>query len=266
MRAILLTAASLLFLFSCKEEKKQTQGPIVLGDSSTIVTETDPKFLEDMVPDLQTTQEAGAAQQASPATTPAADTVKPEPAAATPVPANQKGLTLAFKEVTLFIPGIETHEYRKQNLSRSNSATYELRGGKLAGNTIQVQSGTVTKISQRYQTQLALQQGGRQLVLASLGNYLSNWETIGTSGKSFPLKGLEPRQLDYRNVSAAQIRTAVQKAARAQRLSRAETAEWEKLARSYKNNRQNPALVQLNAVMWRVEGKGFSKDIRMDVP
>lgn len=262
-RITILASVSFLFLIGCKEQKGQTHGPIILGDSSTIVTETDPKYLEDLVPDLQP-----AADRQPAAPTPekpaAADTADTKPATATP--ASDKGFTLAFKEVTLFIPNIETHEYRKQDLSRSNNATYELRGGKLAGNEIQVKSGTVTKVSQRYQTQLALQNGGKKLALTSLGNYLSNWETIGTSGKSFPIKGIDEKQLDFRTVSAAQVRTAVQKAARAQRMSKAETAIWVKLASSYKNSKQNPAVVQLNAVMWRVEGKGFWKEIRMDVP
>lgn len=262
--SLALFACSFLFLLSCQEGKKQNHGPIVLGDSSMIVTETDPKYLEDMVADLQPAPLVTVPQEQTPP--PAAADTTPQPAATPAAPSGEKGFTMAFKEVSLFIPGIETHEYRKQDLSRANSATYELRGGKLAGNEMLVREETVTKISQRYQTQLALEKGGKRLVLESLGKYLSNWQAIGTSGTKFPLKGLEPGQLDYKKVSAAQMLSAVRKAARAQRLSRAETAEWEKLARSYKSNQRSPAVVELTAVMWRVEGKGFSKEIRMDVP
>lgn len=260
MRKAYFLPLTLLLLAACSDSKQQHHGPIVLGDSSTIVTETDPKYLENMVADLAPPPILTEQPKAEPAVS---DTPRTSaPVAATP----DKGFTMAFKEVTLFIPDIETYEYRRQDLSKSNSATYELRGGKLAGNTLQVQSGTVAKVSQRYQTQLALQHGGKELVLESLGNFLSDWQPLSGSGNSYVLKGLEPKQLDYRKVTAAQVRSAVQKAARANRMSKAETAEWEKVARSYKSNQQSPALVVLKAVMWRVEGKGFWKEIRMDVP
>jgi hypothetical protein len=41
--------------FSCKDMPAQHHGPIVLGDSSTIVTEKDPQKLQDLVTDLQPT-------------------------------------------------------------------------------------------------------------------------------------------------------------------------------------------------------------------
>ena len=40
-------------LFSCKDMPNQTHGAIVLGDSSTIVTERDPQKLQDLVSDLK---------------------------------------------------------------------------------------------------------------------------------------------------------------------------------------------------------------------
>lgn len=257
---------TLLLFTACNNEVQQHEGPIVLGDSSTIVTETDPKYMEDMVADLTP-------KPLIPVAAPEATSVQTQDTAvtsttATPAitPTNSKGMTLAFKEVTLFIPGIETYSYKQQDLSKTNSATYELRGGKLAGNEIEVTKGNVTKVSQRYQTQLALQSGGKTLLLSSLGNYLSGWEQISSNGSKIPLKGLDQKSIDYRKVSAAQVRSAVQKTARSQRLSKAETANWEKVALTYKSNNQSPAQVVLTAVMWRVEGKGFWKEIRMDVP
>ncbi len=51
---IVLLAATVC-LFSCKNGPAQNHGPIVLGDSSTIVTERDQQRLQDLVTDLQPT-------------------------------------------------------------------------------------------------------------------------------------------------------------------------------------------------------------------
>ena len=42
-----------MFFVSCKEDKKQNNGPIILGDPATIVTETDSKYMSDFVDDIQ---------------------------------------------------------------------------------------------------------------------------------------------------------------------------------------------------------------------
>src|ERR1022692_2514778 len=47
-----LAAVAVVF-FSCNSMPSKNHGPIVLGDSSTIVTETDPDKLHDLVTDLQ---------------------------------------------------------------------------------------------------------------------------------------------------------------------------------------------------------------------
>ena len=49
---------AIVFFFSCKNMPTQTHGPIVLGDSSVIVTETDPQKLQDLVTDLKPTIQA----------------------------------------------------------------------------------------------------------------------------------------------------------------------------------------------------------------
>ena len=52
LKYVALIPVSVLF-FSCNNVQTKNHGPIVLGDSSTIVTENDPDKLRDLVTDLK---------------------------------------------------------------------------------------------------------------------------------------------------------------------------------------------------------------------
>jgi hypothetical protein len=269
MNVRILLAVLAMSLAACTgEEPAQSRGPIILGDSSTIVTETDPEALRDLVPDLQpvihTEQTAGQELAAPPA-----DTATRPAEAAKPQPGD--GLTVAFKEVTLFIPGIKTRSYGRADLQKARSATYELTDGKLAGARMQASGGTVSKVSQRYETMIVLKHGSEQLPLESLGKYTSAWQALRESGNAYAIAGLEPSKLGFKQVSATAIRNAVQQAARKQRLNRKETQEWTAAARNVRSASQAPADVILRSVSWRVEGKdaagkAFTKELRIDMP
>jgi branched-subunit amino acid aminotransferase/4-amino-4-deoxychorismate lyase len=66
--------------------------------------------------------------------------------------------------------------------------------------------------------------------------------------------------------SPSALRNAVQQAARRQRLNRSDTQEWLDAVRNVRSANQSPATVVLRSVMWRIEGKGFSKELRIDLP
>lgn len=248
-------------LAACGERDSSSRGPIVLGDSSTIVTENDPTLLQDLVPDLKpvlseedtaaTTKDTTQAQQQAPATAQAAAT---------------DGLVVPFKEVTLNIPGIETRSYSKPDLQKAHGATYELSSGKLQGNELRISGGAVSKVSQRCQTMLMLKDGSDELLLESLPKQTSDWEEISGSNGVYRISGLSEKELDYKLPSASALRRAVQRDARRARLSRKATQDWLDAVRHLRSAHQSPAVVVLRAVMWRVEGKGFYKELRVDVP
>lgn len=274
-RASVPLIAVALTLASCDNDRPQnSHGPIVLGDSSTIVTETNPELLADRVVDLNPVITEVADTVATTPAAPPKDTVvtaapDPKPVAAPAAAPLGKGLNAAFSEVSIFIPNIETKTYGKQDLSKARGATYELTGGTLAGNQIRNSGGTVTKITQRYQTVLAIPNGRNQINLETLGNYTSGWETLKGSNGAYTISGLDPNKLEYKNVSANAIRNAVEKTARQQRMSRRDTQQ---LLNDTKNIRSaSQGKVKLRSVSWRIEGKdargkSFSKEIRMDVP
>lgn len=270
----LLIASSIVLLASCTNPiSNKNHGPIVLGDSVTIITESDPNKLVDQVPDLKPAIEEAVEQM------PVKDTTKPviadqqpqeTPAAQTQAPVGN-GLNIAFKEVTIFIPNVTTRSYGNKNLQNARGASYELQSGELAGNTLRMMNGTVQKVTQRYQTVIVLKDGGDILPLESLGTYSSDWEALRGNGNSFQISGLAANQLQANKVSQSSIRNAVQQAGRRARMSRSEIADWEDIARNVRSANQAPATVLLRSVSWRIEGKdsrgrAFNKEVRIDLP
>lgn len=273
LASVPLVALALTFASCGNDRPQNSHGPIVLGDSATIVTETNPELLADRVVDLNPVITEEVDTVATPAAAPPKDTAvitKPEPKPAAPPAATQgKGLNAEFGEVTLFIPNIETKTYGKQDLSKARGATYELTGGNLAGNQIRNSGGTVTRITQRYQTVFSIPNGRNQLPLETLGNYTSDWETLKGGNGAFTISGLEANKLEYKNVSANAIRNAVEKSARQQRMSRRETQQLLNDTKNIRSAAQGK--VKLRSVSWRIEGKdargkSFSKELRIDVP
>jgi hypothetical protein len=259
-----------LSVVSCTAEQRgKSRGAIVLGDSSTIITETNPELLQDQVVDLRPSITSDEDQEPAPGAT---DTLATEPAATEPAqqtvaaPPAGNGLNVPFKEVTLFIPDITTKSFGKPDLQKARGASYQLTGGTLAGKQLRVSGSPITKVSQRYETIAVLETGGKTLSLESMGKFTSPWQSINGSNGAYSISGLEPSKLQYKSVNNGTIRNAVQQAARRQRLSRAETQNMLDAVRNVRAANQAPLRVAVRSVMWRVEGKGFSKELRVDLP
>lgn len=273
-----LIAGALLLQVACSSDSQsKNHGPITLGDPATIVTETDSNALLDQVADLQPVSEEQP-EEVMPArdttTAPAKDTVAAKPAAPEapvqkPAPAGN-GLTMVFKEATVFIPNIVTRNYGRQDLKNARGATYELSSGNLAGNQLRITGATVQKVTQRYQTRIVLQDEKDQLPLESLG-YSSDWQDLKGSNGNYNIAGLEPSRLGYSDARPAAIRNAVQQATRRQRLSRSDAQDWMDFARNIRAANQKPCVVVLSNVSWRITGKDaagktFNKEVRIDMP
>ncbi|MBS1643777.1 MAG: hypothetical protein JST36_01955 [Bacteroidetes bacterium] len=264
-----LVVVALVALTACKDSgSSKSRGPIILGDSSMIVTEHNPEVLQDLVPDLKPTlpspAEAAPAKDSTP--TPAA-TPTPTTTAAAP-PSTGPALVAEFKEITLTIPGIETKVYGKQDLKTARSATYQLRNGSLDNAKLYLSGATLTKVNTRYQTELLVQDGKDELALDRLGKYTSDWQKLNGNAGPYPVVPAKP---EYKELTATAIRNAVQQETRRKRMSRKEAQDWLEEVRRVRSVQDAPMKVMLRAIMWRIEGKdaqgkSFSKELRLDIP
>lgn len=260
---------------ACKTDTRQSRGAIVLGDSAFIVTETNPQYLEDFVTDVRLQSEMPAESPEPKADTVAiaeekpVDTVKQ---VQKPVeqPATAKGLTIEFKEITVFIPGIEVKSFRNQNLKTLNGVSYQLSAGSLPGNQLVLKGANVQRVQQRYITTLVVNKEGKKMELNNM-DMTTGWTGLKGSKNSFNVTGLEQKNLGYVKTNVANVRNAISRTARSNRYGKSELREWESLAKTVKAVNQTPVSVVLQSVMWRIEGKDskgkpFNKEVRIDMP
>lgn len=286
MRAlyIVLIVVSIGLLQGCGSDNPNRGKPIVLGDQSTIVTETDSQYLQDFVADIKPAQpvvqqeapkedtiakQVAAEKEAVPQQEqPKKEELKEESKEASVPKGN--GLNIAFKEVSLLIPNINTRSYKQQDTKKANGVSYELVSGNLNGNQIKTGGSKVTKVSQRYQTVIAVKNDMGTLVLESL-NRTTDWQTLKGGNNVYTISGLDTKHLQYLKATPAAIRNAVSRAARNKRMSRANEQKWVKSVSRVRDANDKPLVIILRSVMWKIEGKGadgkpYQKQLRIDIP
>jgi len=279
---VLLCTSGLLLLSSCDTEQRlQSHGPIVLGDPSTIVTEQDSSLLRDNVTDFRSsaaTVHEAAVQVPDTVATPVQHT--PEPLAATAVektpaaaekPVSGKGLQIAFKPFTVFIPGIETRSFRRQDPASAKGVSYSLSSGRIDGNTLQIKGAQVMRVMQRYQTVVILKdRDAGNLLLQALGTYSSEWQSLRGAAGTYKISGIAKSQLKYNNISGPSVKNAVKKAARSNRLSRKEEEQLLRSVHNIRHANQPPLYVVLQSVIWKItareaSGRSVEKELRIDM-
>ncbi len=277
IRYVALILVAVLF-FSCNNVQTKNHGPIVLGDSATIVTENDPDKLRDLVKDLtpeiktSDVKDSIEAAQKAAAQQKEADTAKKATATTTqqaPATLTGNGLKADFGSFTFLIPDVTAKLASNPNLARANGAVYSFTSGTIAGNHIQVTAG-VTKISQRYQTVIAIKNQLGTLPLETLSTTTA-WQALKGTGNVYKITGLDEKMLEYPEANKNTIRAAVMKSCKRHKISRRKTEEWEASVRNARAVNQKPMFVILRSVMWKVDGKDangkvFSKQIRVDMP
>jgi hypothetical protein len=278
MKALLNRAGLLslvvLFFCSCSETKSVNNGPIVLGDSATIITEEDPRKLKDLVAEMEPivppaentdTPEGQRAADLQAKDTPIANA----PAKEQPKPIAASGMQANFKDVSITFENINGKLSGNPNLERANGAVFTWLSGTINGSKIRI-SGDVQKVSQRYQTVVLLKSRYGTLLIDGLST-TSDWESLKGGNGIYQIAGLDGRSLEYTDAGPAAIRNAVAKAARRRRMSRRNVEELMRSIKHVRDANQKPFIVELRSVMWKVDGKdaqgrNFSKQIRLDVP
>lgn len=241
-----------------------------MGDSATIVTETDSQYLRSAFADYETTSPAEPAAplaQAPKIDSPAANVPKTD----TPVSVAKKpsgpGLLADFGDVQVFIENLRVRN-EDANAKGVRSVAYSSDGSAFRPKNLVVNNGNATNASLKQKTdfEVMLNTGKEILALPSLGRQSTGWQAISGKGTTFALT--EPQAPDFK-VTNASIKNAAQQAARKARLSsRDQTALLNRLSRV---KTVDGDLLQTKAVatIWQVtakdaKGKTVTKEIRVD--
>ncbi len=273
MRPLLFSALPLLLLTSaCTHTGTQTaNAPIVMGDSSTIVTETDSKYLKSVFSDYEM-----AAPQEKPqpqAAPPKSDTpVGAAPVAETPMPAtagkqNGPGLSVDFGDIDIFIENLRV---RNANVAAkgSRSVAYASDGSSFQPKNLVVNGAPAANSSLKQKTdfEVMLNTGKEMLPLPALGKQSTGWQSV--SGKNGTFALATPSEPTFKVTNAA-IKNAAQQAARKAGMNRKEQTAL--LSRLSRVNTVDGDLLQSKAVatLWQLtakdaKGKTVTKEIRVD--
>lgn len=284
MRKLLFRLGAIVAIASqmaCADSSEQSfRGPIVMGDSSTIVTETNPEFLSSNIEDFKPIVEQPEQPDtiASPNVATLADTTatavvtetnpvqKEEPKTA---PAPQVGLEVPFADAPIFISGIQA-KVGNVNWAKAKSASYTIQEGELQGQTMRIDWQKVNKVAQRLQTAVVLRlPSGRTIKVPGFSAY-GSWHNLTAKNKQYNLTGMADRQLRYEgSFSPAALRKAVQKWARNHRMSKKEEEKLLKSIRNVDRAGDAPTSVALQSVVWKIsgtnkKGQAIERELRLD--
>lgn len=222
-----------------------------------IVTETDPKYLNDNVGDFQPKPIPIAKDSSSPAPAPA---VVSEPKAEVLAPAETVSKTIRIE-----IPGIAGADV---DWNKRHGVSVTAEESALKGKSLRIQGLSELKVQQRVQSvvMIKLRRGG--LVKLALPGDYSNWESV--SGRNGVYAIQEERPVYSNRINANALRNAVQRVARANRLSRRETEELLRSVRNVHTATQRPLEPAVQSYVWRIDGKGADgktvhREIRIDI-
>jgi hypothetical protein len=275
LKALAFTCSCLFFLLlvSCKNEKAgQGHGPIVLGDSATIVTEKDSGHLRDMVMDMEARQTIAVPE---PKVAPPKEEVVEKAPARSPVTPeadnNAKGFILDFGTVQMKITGIKTTEYQKQDPVKDAGLSYACTEGDIAGSDLIMSGMKNVKIEQRYQTQLHLKSSLGEISLRNLGLATSDWKEIKgrQSGATIRFDLSSLKKPEFNKISNRALKNALEKELRRQRAGRSTEQKWLSEIRRTRSAKDKPCEIILHDVQWRIsgtdsKGRNFHKTIRLD--
>lgn len=242
---------------------------IVFNDSSTIVTEKDSQYLKDEFTELEV--------KAPPAevTVPTQNKVNKDSVAASApnnnAIMNQSGLMIDYGTFKILLPGINIKEYKKQDPANSHGVSYQVIGGNLSKSQLVISGVKNMHISQRYQSNLTLEDNSQTLNLKNMGRFISDWEDLKVQqkGNQFVANLGNLNTLDFKQFSNSTLKNAVQKELHSKRANSQIVKDWMKAISSVHSAKDDPCEVKLDNVQWKLtgtdnQGKTINKLIRID--
>lgn len=268
----LFLIAVLSLLQACQSsESAHRRGAIVLGDTATIVTETNPTYLSDNVADFELpkeqVQEEKPVVDDAPVAKEAPATEEPKSDAAE-APQTKGGLDVPFVGMPISISNVQARMGRQVDWHKARGVSYTTSESNFNGKTLSIKSTHVLKVMQRYQTVVLVQSNKGKLYKLNVPSSTSNWQTLKGNNGNYALSGLAKNQLQYgQSISPAALKKAIQKLARVQRLNH---KEEEQLMRSTRNVHQVPCVVALQSIVWKISakdasGKPLERELRIDI-
>jgi hypothetical protein len=271
MRTSFLFCLALTGLTACQQVGSNgVSAPIVLGDSATIVTETDSQYLKSAFVDFEERQPstAPAAPETSVEAPPVVNDTPAAPASpvAATIPATGPGLKADFGDVQVFIENLRVRNGERP-VKGASSASYSSDGSAFTGkNLVLTGMANGATVQQKTNFGVVLNTGKQMLPLPALGTQSTGWESLSGKGGKY---AIESPQAPAFKLSAARIKTAAQQALRSARVSRKDEMALLNNLSTVKGIDGDLLTAKPTAMLWQVrgkdsKGKAMTRDIRVD--
>lgn len=274
---IIFCLALTVFIYACDNPSSTTQyTPIVLGDSSTIVTETDTNYLSNVIDDIdQVTPANVVAKVDSPSVTKARETVtkidtvvkenKQENKSVAGLNTNGVAI-LVGNETYIVVEGVNTTSSKQIDGQKQSEIVLALKNSKYNSAEVKVHNGKLNKAEYRYSSIPYVSVSNKTVGLTSLGSFRSSWKNISSKGGSVAAPTI--KQIDYKSVSGNQLKTAVSSALQSRNYKpKAIDAITKKIGKNAKVT-QAPFSLSINGFDMKIvgtdaKGKSFEKIIKL---
>jgi hypothetical protein len=257
-----------LFLVACKDSTKIVSNPILLGDSNTIVTETDYKKLENYTEDISLVGKKNSADKDISSMMMKVDSLEAtknvsNTTASTPL----AGYTIKNNSVEITIDKLAISNTISNTAEKSLSLVGK-KGTNLENALIKITGLNDCTIQQRITTKLFAENNITLFELNDFGKFILPWATLATSNNVF--ESLGSNALQFHTVDNAKISNAIDRELRKKNANKAQLEEWKTLYKDAKTYTDKPCRVIIIAIEYKIngllDGKKYSKLIRIDIP
>ncbi len=255
MKKVLFPITLISLLSACEEKPSKIGKPILLGDESMIVTETDSFYLQNYTNDITTIRKknsessiAGMMAQVDSAKT--VQKLEKESESLQQV----SGFTIRFKEFTAVLDGIKAHTINtKQNELTDKSVSYVLDEGDVMNMKLKLDGLVKAKVEQRFFTKLYIEKNNELIELTDLQKFTTEWFSLPSKNNLFVSLGTNA--LSFHSVDHNKLKNALDRALRKQKKDRKEIQSWLNSIEKTNAYTDAPCVVKVNSIQWRVKGE-----------
>jgi len=258
-------------LLACTEKPRGGSKPLMLGDPSGIVTETDSTYLKNFTNDISPKQ----VQSSEAEITDMMVEVDSAKASAAIEKASEegaihlRGLTIPIGEGSVVLNGIEGHTLNQKVPDPAlRSVSYVHDAGEWKELKLGVTGLSDVRVEQRLITRLVVNINDAPVLLNSLGRYTSPWYNLPGNGTQFVSLGAN--SITYMSLEGTAIRAAAQTEMNAKKWSSSKKQEAITAMKPIRSFRDKPCAVVVKSIQWRVsaslDGKRVQQLIQLDLP
>jgi hypothetical protein len=260
MKYNLLFLILAICVFSCKEKPNVTT-PIILGDTSTIVTESDERFLKNITEDISPKKKRTTEKQITSMMIEVDSAKSAQKLDQGNTSSPLYGFTINFAECDVVFDGLSAHAIQNsQDERKSNSVSYVKDAGELNEIALQIRGLDEARVEQRNYLKLFLQNGSEEIILNDLGKYISVWYPL--AGKDFKYVSLGINSHQFFAIDNAKLKNALDRELRKKKKTNQEIQSWMDLIKKTNTYSDAPCKLKWMSAQWRITGKKSGKRVQ----